>query len=262
MNCLVTGSTDGIGLETARQMLAKGYRVLVHGRSEAKARKAAQQLAGAVAVWGDFSRLAELKPLAQQVTQAVGELDVLINNAGVFMRERVLTEDGHETTFQVNHLAHFALTLLLLPSLKKAKQARVVNVSSGVHFNGQLDLDDLDLARGFEGYRAYAASKLANVHFTHELARRLAGTPVVTSALHPGVIGTKLLRGGFGGSGGASLESGARTSVYCATSKEAGETTGRYFSDARETPCARQANDEAVEKKLWELSAKWTGVNA
>jgi NAD(P)-dependent dehydrogenase (short-subunit alcohol dehydrogenase family) len=261
LTCLVTGATDGIGLETARQMAAKGYRVLVHGRDRAKAEQAVKKLGSGEPVWGDFGELSQVVTLVDQVTQAASALDVLINNAGVYLNERKESKDGHELTFQVNHLAHFSLTLRLLPVLKAAKAARVVNVASGVHGSGRVDFSDLELRKHYDGYSAYSNSKLCNVHFTHELARKLAGSNVVTSALHPGVIGTKLLRRGFGG-GGAPVESGAHTSVYCATSAEAGAVSGRYYSDSREVPCARHANDPQTEKQLWELSAKATGVNA
>jgi retinol dehydrogenase-12 len=211
-------------------------------------------------VWGDFGAFAQVRTLAAQVQQAAPVLDVLLNNAGVYLNRRSITEDGHETTFQVNHLAHFLLTGLLLPQLKAAKQGRVVNVASMVHSSGRLDLDDLELERGYDGYTAYANSKLANVCFTHELARRLAGTAVTTCALHPGVIGTKLLRGGFGG-GGAEVEHGARTSVYCATAPELAKVSGRYYSDAHEVRCAPHANDEVLEKALWDVSARFTELS-
>jgi NAD(P)-dependent dehydrogenase (short-subunit alcohol dehydrogenase family) len=259
MNHLVTGATDGIGLQTAIELAKKGARVLVHGRTEQKARLAAGSVksqvpkAEVVPVWGDLSRLAEVRALAAQVQREAPVLDVLVNNAGVFMKERTLTPDGYETTLQVNHLAPFLLTELLLPQLKAAPQGRVVNVSSMAHARGRVTLDDLQSAKSYDGYGAYALSKLLNVHFTHELARRLEGTKVTTYVLHPGVIGTKLLRTGFG-MGGGDLESGARTSVYCATAPELAAVTGRYYSDARETSPAAHADKPELEKKLWDLS--------
>jgi NAD(P)-dependent dehydrogenase (short-subunit alcohol dehydrogenase family) len=262
---LVTGATDGIGLETAAQLAQRGARVLVHGRSQAKAVAACatlreRQRDGAfVPVWGDLSSLAQVRTLAAQVDAAAPTLDVLLNNAGVFMTERRESADGYELTFAVNHLAPFLLTRLLLPKLRRSSGGRVVNVSSMAHARGRLDLEDLDLKRGYDGYGAYASSKLCNVYFTHELARRLAGTAVTTTSLHPGVISTKLLRTGFG-MGGASLESGARTSVHCALSKEAGEANGRYFSAARLAREAPHANDPALEGKLWEISAQRCGL--
>lgn len=261
---VVTGATDGIGLETARQLVQRGARVLVHGRTADKARAACATLERETAgraepVWGDLSSFDETRALAAQVLAAAPALDGLVNNAGVFMNERVLSKDGHELTFQVNHLAPFLLTALLRPALEAAPQGRVVNVSSVAHGRGRVDLDDLDAARAFSGYGAYAASKLLNVHFTHELARRLAGTKVTAYALHPGVITTKLLHAGFGMSG-ASVEAGARTSVYCATEPSLATVSGRYYSDAREVPCAPHANDPAIERALWERSAALVGL--
>lgn len=265
MNHLVTGATDGIGLQTAVELARKSARVLVHGRTEKKALTAADHVrahapgAQVVPVWADFGRLAEVRALAAQVQKAAPVLDALVNNAGVFMKERTLTPDGFETTLQVNHLAPFLLTKLLLPQLEAAPQGRVVNVSSMAHARGRVQLDDLQSERRYDGYAAYALSKLLNVHFTHELARRLEGTRVTTYALHPGVITTKLLQTGFG-MGGADLETGARTSVYCATAPELASVTGRYYSNAREASAAPHADDPRLEKQLWERS--WQLVDA
>lgn len=257
---LVTGATDGIGLETARALTQRGDTVLVHGRTAEKAKAAAASLGPlATPVWGDLGALAQVRALAAQVAQVLGDrpLDVLINNAGVFEAERRESADGHELTMAVNHLAPFLLTKLLLPALTKAPQGRVVNVSSMAHARGRLDLTDFELKRHFEGYAAYATSKLANVLFTHALARRLAGTSVTTAALHPGVISTKLLRKGFGATG-APLAQGAKTSVYVATAPELAKVNGRYYSDSREVSPAAQANDEPLEEQLWELSERLT----
>lgn len=258
-SCVVTGATDGIGLQTAFELGQLGWRVLVHGRSEAKAAAAVSTLkqrapeARFEAVWGDLGRLSEVAALAKDVAARAPALDCLVNNAGVFMKSRTLTADGFETTFQVNHLAHFLLTNRLLPNLQAAEQGRVVNVSSMAHARGRVDLDDLDSARRFEGYDVYALSKLLNVHFTHELARRVADTRVTANSLHPGVISTKLLRTGFG-MGGADLESGARTSVFCATAPELASVSGRYFSDGREARCAPHAKNPELEARLWDVS--------
>lgn len=262
----VTGATDGIGFVTALKLATPGALVLVHGRTEAKAAEACARLRAAGAaevrpVWGDFGALAEVRALAAQVAAAAPALDVLVNNAGVFLKQRTVTADGHEATLQINHLAPYLLTRLLEGPLSAAPQGRVVNVSSMAHARGVVDLADLGLAKGYSGYAAYAASKLLNVHFTHELARRWAATRVTAAALHPGVIDTKLLRTGFGASGG-SVEEGARTSVHCATAPELAQVTGRYFSSAKQVPCAPHANDPALERQLWELSARLCGLPA
>jgi NAD(P)-dependent dehydrogenase (short-subunit alcohol dehydrogenase family) len=259
---LITGATDGIGHETARALLSRGYTVLLHGRTEAKAAAAAAALSkegAAVPVFGDLSVLSQVRALAKAVEALAPTLDVLINNAGVFMERRVLTVDGQEQTLHVNHLAPALLTHLLLPALTRAPQGRVVNVSSVAHGRGHLDLEDLTFANAFTGYGAYAASKLANVLFTHALARQLAGTAVTVNALHPGVITTKLLQKGFNASG-ASVESGARTSVSCATEPGLSKVTGAYFSDARLSACAPNANDVKLEEAFDAWTRKTIGL--
>ena len=246
---LVTGSSDGIGKETARQLAAAGAHVIVHGRSEERAAAAAREV-GAAGAWAcDFAALDDVR---RAVSRLPGDLDVLINNAGVYLQQRTTTADGYETTFQVNHLAPFLLTHLLLPSL--AAGARIVNVSSQVHGSGELAWDDLMGERHFSGYAAYAQSKLANLLFTRALARRQE--KVTVNALHPGVIGTKLLRGGFGGMRGGSLSRGAETPVYLAIAPEVAGVSGRYFVDRRETQPAARALDDAAAQRLWDLSER------
>jgi NAD(P)-dependent dehydrogenase (short-subunit alcohol dehydrogenase family) len=263
---LVTGATDGIGRETARQLLSHGWRVFVHGRSEEKAEHAAHELADhprrssgfrafgrAEAVWGDLARMAEVVQLAHQVSAKTEHLDVLINNAGVFETTRHVTPDGFELTMAVNHFAPFLLTHHLLAALEKSSAGRVITVSSIAHHNGALDVDDLSFARGYEGHVAYAASKLANVLFTRTLAQRLAGTRVSTYSLHPGVITTKLLWAGFK-MRGKTVEEGARTSVFLATSEHVPGESGGYFVDCALSECSADARDERLGLALWMAS--------
>lgn len=259
---LVTGATDGIGRETARQLLAGGWRVLVHGRSEAKAAEHAGMLGretghtqAAAAVWADLSDMAQVAQLAAQVRAQAPALDVLVNNAGVYERRRRVTADGLEATFAVNHFAPFLLTRRLLPQLGEAAAARVVNVSSIAHQNGSVDPDDLTLASGYDPFDAYAATKLANILFTRALAQRLAGTRITANALHPGVIGTKLLHAAFDIKG-ASVGEGARTSVYLATSEKVSGVSGKYFIDCRETRPSRLARDDELAERLWEATER------
>jgi NAD(P)-dependent dehydrogenase (short-subunit alcohol dehydrogenase family) len=257
-NALVTGATDGIGRETARQLLARGVRVLVHGRNQSKATRQAGDLslqAGAAAdpVWGDLSSMPEVVALADQVRDLAPALDVLIHNAGVFETRRHVTADGFERTMAVNHFAPFLLTRRLLDTVGAAAAGRIVVVSSIAHQSGALDVDDLTFAHGYDGYSAYAASKLANILFTRALAERLEGSSTTVNALHPGVIGTKLLRVGFG-MGGAPVEQGARTSVYLATSSQVAGASGKYFLDCREARPSRAAQDRELAEALWARS--------
>jgi NAD(P)-dependent dehydrogenase (short-subunit alcohol dehydrogenase family) len=258
---LVTGATDGIGQETARQLVALGWRVLVHGRNPQRAESALHTIAGdrgraqVEPVWGDLSRMPEAVLLAAQVKERAPTLDVLINNAGVYEPRRHLTDEGFELTMAVNHFAPFLLTHHLLSAVSRAPAGRIVTVSSMTHQSGSLDLDDLSFSHRYDGYAAYSTSKLANVLFTLELARRLEGTRVTANCLHPGVIATKLLRRGFG-MGGAPVTEGARTSVYLATSPEVARVSARYFVDCRQATPSRSARDAALAARLWEESER------
>jgi NAD(P)-dependent dehydrogenase (short-subunit alcohol dehydrogenase family) len=207
--------------------------------------------------------------VAAEVTAAHDELHVLINNAGAIHNARSTTVDGIETTFAVNHLAYFLLTELLLDRLRAGAPARIVNVSSDVQRRGQLDWDDLEGDHGYAGFRAYAQSKLANVLFTYELARRLAGTGITANCLHPGVV-----RSNFGrDSGGAfgflvklggplmiSAERGAETSLYLATAPELADATGGYYVRKKLQRTSPRSYDEADARRLWEVSEAMTGI--
>lgn len=257
---LVTGATDGIGHETARQLGALGWHVIVHGRNETKAHDAARKLATAnggsyAPAWGDFSRMREVVALATQVNTLAPALDALVNNAGVSVGKRTVTADGFELTMAINHYAHFLLTRHLLEALRAAPAGRIVTVASMTHSSGRIDLGDLALANNFDGYSAYSTSKLANILFTVALARRLAGSTVTANCCHPGVISTKLLHSRFG-MGGAPVERGAQTSVYLASSPQVAKITGKYFDDCREATPARTARDEKLAESLWEASER------
>lgn len=262
---LITGATHGIGRETALKLALAGCRVLLHGRTPERAEAAAadiRRLTGndrVLPVAADLSSMAEVRSLAARVESSFDRIEVLINNAGVFMNERVLTVDGLETTFAVNHLAPFLLTNLLLDLLRRSAPARVVNVSSISHQNARLDLDDLQGERGYSGYEAYAASKLANVLFTVELADRLRGTGVTVNCLHPGVVATKLLRAGFS-IPGAPVESGAETPVWLALAPEVETVTGKYFIKRQPQQPSPLALNKGLRRRLWEESARLAGV--
>ncbi len=259
MIAVITGATEGIGKQTAAELAERGFHVVIHGRNEARAKEAAKGLSGADICVGDFASLKQVRAMGADLAKRFLRIDVLLNNAGVYAKTRTLTEDGFELTVGVNHFAHFVLTHLLIDSLRASEQGRVVNVSSGVHGGGEIDFDDLNLEHGFSGYAAYANSKLMNVLFSNELARRLQNTRITSNALHPGVIATKLLREGFGG-GGASLASGARTTTMVASDPSLRATTGAYFSDARKATASATARDEALAKKFYETSCKLTST--
>jgi NAD(P)-dependent dehydrogenase (short-subunit alcohol dehydrogenase family) len=259
----LTGATDGIGRQTAVALARAGARVVVHGRDPAKARAVADEvravspeaLAG-TAVF-DLASLASVREGAAELRAAHPKLDVLLHNAGVFMKRRVLTKDGFETTFAVNHLAHVLLTHELLPIVPRG--GRIIHVSSIAHQRGSLDLDDLQGERRFDGYGAYALSKLANVLFTAELGRRLPDH--ATSSLHPGVVTTKLLQTGFGTSGPDSLDEGSRTSVFLALSEEGGRARGEYFVRSKRATPSPIAADAAKTRAFYELSCEMVRVD-
>ncbi len=269
---LVTGATDGIGRATAESLARRGFAVLVHGRDPARAAAVADAIAAAGGqarpAVADLARLADVARLAAELRAAdpggaAPRLDVLVNNAGVAFRggARHVSADGYELTFAVNHLAHFLMTLELLPLLEAtgrargpAGPARVATVASELHARGRIDFDDLQAERRYSGGAAYADSKLANVLFARALARRTDARAVVSHALHPGVVKTKLLRDGFGSNGGISTERGAATSVVVATGAEAGRTTGGYWSHEAPAEPAPQALDDAVGERLWTAS--------
>jgi NAD(P)-dependent dehydrogenase (short-subunit alcohol dehydrogenase family) len=260
---LLTGATDGIGKRAALELAQAGQRVLLHGRNPQRGQAVLAELKSATGnaaleyFNADLSSLAQVRGLAAEVQAKHERLDVLILNAGVFMKERVLTEDGFETTFAINHLAHFLLTHLLLDTLKPG--ARIVVVASQVHSSGQINFDDLQLFEKFSGYAAYANSKLANVAFTYALAERLSGAGVTANCLHPGVIATKLLREGWS-VGGAGVDAGTNTILHLALSPEVETVTGCYFVDKRKAQPSAASRDRALQQELWRVSEKLTGL--
>ncbi len=270
---LVTGANDGIGRATARALAVAGAHVLLHGRDPAKVEAAAADIraAGGGEVEGvvaDFARLAEVARLADEVIARHNRLDVLVNNAGLIRDRLILTEDGVEEVFQINHLAHFLLTLRLLPALERAGAGRVVTVASGAHGMVKgLDLEQLAAPRRYDPMQVYAASKACNILFSQELARRTEGRGIVANALHPGVI-----RSGFGSAEDVAgrvrwlfklarplmktPEQGAATSVFLASAHEGGTATGGYFIRCRPAEPRTFARDPATAQRLWELSER------
>jgi NAD(P)-dependent dehydrogenase (short-subunit alcohol dehydrogenase family) len=216
----------------------------------------------------DFSSLDEVRRLASVLLDRFERIDVLVNNAGTYSRRRELTPDGHETTFAINHLAPFLLTNLLLDRLRASAPARIVVTSSDAHRGGLLDFDDLELERRWSGVRAYSNSKLANVLFTRALAHRLEKEEVVANCFHPGLVGTRLVRGGLISVAWAGVRlfgrrprSGADTLVYLAHSLEAADISGEYVVDRRPSQLLGQAADDHAAELLWEVSESLVGLD-
>lgn len=264
---LITGSTDGIGRATARALAAAGMKVILHGRSKPKVDAVLEQLTGELpgaeieGISFDLGSQTAIRRGAAQILERVPHLHVLVNNAGIFATERMLTEDGVELTFAVNHLAPFLLTQLLAERMiasAVAAPSRVINVSSIAHTRGRIHEDDLSLEKAFTGYAAYAQSKLANVMHALSLADKYDAGTLVAYSLHPGVIGTKLLRQGFGPVAGGTTESGARTSIRLAGAISVDDPSGSYFSDGSATPPASAARDPKARDALWATSERLT----
>ena len=275
--CLVTGASSGIGRETALALARMGATVVMHGHDPARSAAAADAVRraspqGAVElVVADLSSQAEVRRLAAEVLQRHDSLHLLVNNAGVLRMRRTLTVDGLELTFALNHLAYFLLTRLLLDRLGESAPTRIVNVSSGAHARARLDFDDLQNAQPFRGMGVYGQSKLANVLFTYEIARRLEGSGVTANCLHPGFVATRFGSDEPGVMARAmwlatrlmrpfalSPASGARTSIYLCTSPEVERVSGRYFVNSKATPSSPASYDEESARRLWEASEQLT----
>jgi len=273
---LITGGTGGIGKATAIGLATMGARVGITGRDLARTEQAAADIRAASgnsavdAFAADMASQAEVRRLAVAVLEAYPRLDVLVNNVGGFSAHRHTTADGLEHTFALNHLAPFLLTNLLLDRLKACAPARVVTVSSGVQSTGRIEFDDLQGARNYSGQRAYSQSKLANVMFTNELARRLEGTGVTATSLHPGVVRTN-----FGAEDQAWLLAfigpvlrpllktpgeGAQTSIYLASSPDVDGVTGQFFAKRKPRTANKAADDIDMTARLWEVSADLVGM--
>ena len=274
---LVTGASGGIGKATAVGLARLGARVGITGRDTARAEAAAADIRAASnnaavdAFAADLSSQAEVRRVASEVLGRYPRLDVLVNNVGGFWAHRHVTADGLEHTFALNHLAPFLLTNLLLDRLKASAPARVITVSSGAHTAGRLDFDDLQGEQKYSGQRAYNASKLANVMFTYELARRLQGSGVTANVLHPGVVRTS-----FGAEDQAAFftilsplirpflkttAQGAATSIYLASSAQVEGVTGQYFAKSKPRKSSASSYDTGLARRLWQVSADLVGLS-
>ncbi len=273
--CVITGANRGIGRATAEGLARLGAKVVLVCRrrddGDAVAGEiVAQSRVAPDVVPVDLSSQASIRQAAGYLRGRYPRLHVLINNAGVIPRSRAVTADGLEMQFAVNHLAYFLLTNLLLPRLQAGAPSRIINVSSGAHTHATLDFADLQAERGYDPKAVYSRSKLANILFTYELSRRLQGTGVTANCLNPGVVATRMLADYMGvplagpalaRTFGAKPEVGAETSIYLASSPEVESVTGKYFERKQPTPSSRASHDEAVARRLWEVSERLTGIS-
>lgn len=270
---LVTGGTGGIGKATADGLAVLGARVAITGRDRGRAEAAADEIRTATGAQvdvfvADLSAQAEVRRMAAEVLAELPRIDVLVNNVGGYWNTRHVTADGLERTFAVNHLAPFLLTRLLLERLGETGAARVVTVSSNAHTAGRIDFEDLQGERSYSGERAYSQSKLANVLFTYELARRLQGTSITANALHPGVVRTS-----FGAEDPSGVQRvlvpvlrpflrsparGAATSIHLASAPGLARVSGRYFVNGKPKASSARSYDEAAAGRLWEISEDWS----
>lgn len=271
---VLTGATSGIGLAAAAELVARGARLVLVARNPERAEAAVAAIRARRAdadidvVLGDLASLRQVHAAADAVLARCPAIDVLFNNAGVVNLKREVTQDGYEATFAVNHLAYFLFTNRLLERLRETPGARIVSTASDAHrFGGPLDFDDLQSERSYRGLAVYGRSKLANILWTRELARRIAGSGISTNCFHPGGVATRLGQNGAWSrllSRGLAVflrspERGAETGVWLATSEDVAGASGRYYADGREKRPAKFAQDDAAAKRLWEVSEELVG---
>lgn len=266
---VITGATSGIGEVTALRLAQMGARIVMVGRDRARVDATLARLKQSApgqshsAHLGDLSSMTECKRVAAEIVAREARVDVLVNNAGALFGSRQVTVEGLEVTFATNHMAYFILTLGLLGPLKAAGQARVVSTASRMHLGQSLDFEDLQMARSFSAVKAYGRSKLCNILFTRELARRWSGTAMTANCLHPGYVATRFGDGSgpliaitnrIGKLMAISPEKGAETLIYLASSPEVASVSGQYFHRCRATTPSPQARDDAAAARLWAVS--------
>ena len=274
---VITGATSGIGKVAGEKLAAMGARLVLVARDKERGQAALDRLRqlGPGVVHGihyaDLSRVAEMKRVAAEIAAAEPRIDVLINNAGALFASRHVTEDGLELTFALNHMAYFVLTHGLRDRLRASAPARIINTASDAHKGHHLEFNDLQSANDYRGFRVYGRSKLCNILYTRELARRWAGSGVTANSLHPGFVATR-----FGDESGGMLsfgvrvakyfaitpEKGAETIVYLASSEEVAGQTGRYFYKCREATPTKEAQDDEAARRLWVETAKLAGIES
>jgi len=270
---LITGATSGIGKVSAITLAGMGATVVVIGRNLERGKELLKEIERRTGsketdfIMGDLASLDDVRSAALTFNSRYDRLDALLDNAGGINGKRMVTVDGFEYTFGVNHLAHFVLTQLVLDRLKSSAPSRVVVTSSAAHLNGRIDFDDLMAEKKYRSFKAYSQSKLANVLFTFELSRRLKGIGVTANCFHPGTVRTNFGKG-LGGIGGAIFpligvfmippEKGSETQVYLASSPDVEGVTGKYFSKKAVKDSSRKSRDEEVAKRLWDVSEELT----
>jgi NAD(P)-dependent dehydrogenase (short-subunit alcohol dehydrogenase family) len=275
--CVITGGTDGIGKEAAYGLAVQGARLLIHGRDPNKGAHAVAELktrSGNSAIEflpADFSSLAEVRRLATAIMERTPRIDVLVNNAGGVFGRRTLSKDGYEMTFAVNHLAPFLLTHLLLDTVKNNMPSRIVTTASRAHQGAKISFDDLQATRKFAPMSAYGSSKLANILFTRTLAKRLQGTSVTATCLHPGFVRTNFGRNvdmpallkhvfAFATRFARTPAKGAETLIYLASSPEVQGASGGYYFDCKLTQPSSAAQDDNAAEHLWQVSKQLVGI--
>jgi len=270
---VITGANAGIGFEAAKALAAMGARVVMICRDETRGTAAQQRItaAGGTAdlLICDFSDLGAVGKIAARLQETYPVIDVLLNNAGAINGSRLLSKDGYELSFAINHLAPFLLTLTLLPHLGKNK-CRIINTASMAHFMGHINFDDIQSKQKYGEMSAYAQSKLANILFTYSLARRLKGSQVTVNCLHPGVVRSNFASGGsifsrlfYIAAGPIMINAakGSRTSVFLCSSADVEGISGAYFSKCKAVKSSKESYDTAVQEKLWDLSLHLTGIS-
>lgn len=271
---LITGANSGIGFVTAQALAARGAEVILACRRPEAAQEACARIrqvcpeAKLHTLTLDVSSLESVRRAAAIVLDKWPVLDVLINNAGIASMKRKTSVDGFELTFATNHLGPFLLTQLLLPAIK-SPGGRIVNVASTAHRQGHIHFDDLNLKAGYKVFKAYSQSKLANVLFTRELSRRLQGKGITVNSLHPGAVKTNIWPGDHWYEKLASAaiklflitaEEGAKTTIWLASSEAVADKSGGYYYQCREARISREAADDEVARRLWDISMEWTGL--
>jgi NAD(P)-dependent dehydrogenase (short-subunit alcohol dehydrogenase family) len=272
---VITGATSGIGEVAADRLAQKGARIVFVARDRERGQDTLKHLHAIAghdnhAVhYADLSRISEMKRVAHAIADSEPQIDVLINNAGAMFTTRQTTEDGLEKTFALNHMNYFVVTNVLLDKLKATPGARIVSTASDAHSGAKLDFDDLQSEKSYSGFSVYGESKLCNILFTRELARRLAGTGVTANCLHPGFVATRFgdASGGFmslairlAKNFALSPEQGAQTIIYLASSPDVEGKSGGYYAKSKLATPSKAAQNDASAKRLWDVSAKISGV--